>query len=194
VAGYLTEYSGLRWAMFFLGEYGNMSIVSAVATAAFLGGWSGPGADVGLWTGLLGSFGGQVVFNIIAAFWFIVKVYLLLFVFMWIRATLPRLRADQLMRFAWLVLIPLTLINIIITGVLLLLPIGLTWQLVASAVASWLLLFFMIFGLRRLTGIGRRERPGRIPADRVGRARVISENPPALAGPAPVPTGSQPGR
>src|SRR5205823_3524476 len=108
VAGYLTEYSGLRWAMFFLGEYGNMTIVSAVATALFLGGWSGPGAAVDFWTSLLGGFGGQVVFNVIATFWFVAKMFLLLLVFMWIRATLPRLRADQLMRFAWLGLIPLT--------------------------------------------------------------------------------------
>src|SRR5579871_1870918 len=76
VAGYLTEYSGLRWAMFFLGEYGNMCIVSAVATALFLGGWSGPGAAIGFWTGLLGGFWGGVVFNIIAAFWFIFKLSL----------------------------------------------------------------------------------------------------------------------
>src|SRR6202035_2363016 len=58
VAGYMTEYSGMRWAMFFLGEYGNMAIVSAVSTAAFFGGWSGPGAAVGFWTSLLGSFPG----------------------------------------------------------------------------------------------------------------------------------------
>ena len=65
VAGYLTEYSGLRWAMFFLGEYGNMTIVAAVATALFLGGWSFPGAAIGFWTDHFGSFGGQVIFNII---------------------------------------------------------------------------------------------------------------------------------
>ncbi|HEU5348151.1 MAG TPA: complex I subunit 1 family protein, partial [Ktedonobacterales bacterium] len=124
VAGYLTEYSGLRWAMFFLGEYGNMSIVSAVATALFLGGWSGPGTAIGFWTGLLGGFWGQVVFNIICVFWFVVKMGGLLTLFVWVRTTLPRLRADQLMRFAWLFLIPLTLFNILLTGALLLLPIG----------------------------------------------------------------------
>jgi NADH-quinone oxidoreductase subunit H len=151
VAGYLTEYSGLRWAMFFLGEYGNMTIVSAVATALFLGGWSGPGTAIDFWTSLLGSFGGQLVFNIIATFWFVFKMFVLLFIFMWIRATLPRLRADQLMRFAWLGLIPLTLFNILLTGALLLVPIGLQGQLIAAAAANWILLLVMIFGLRRVT-------------------------------------------
>ena len=153
VAGYLTEYSGMRWAMFFLGEYGNMTIVSAIATAAFWGGWSGPGAAVGFWTGALGGFWGLVVFNIIAAFWFIAKMTFLLFVFLWVRVTLPRLRADQLMQFAWLILIPVTLLNILLTGVLLLLPIGQTYALIASAVANWLLLLLFIFGLRRATGV-----------------------------------------
>src|SRR5690348_4920028 len=145
VAGYLTEYSGLRWAMFFLGEYGNMAIVSAVATALFLGGWSGPGAAVGFWTGLFGSFWGQVVFNIICVFWFVFKMGALLTVFVWVRATLPRLRADQLMRFAWLFLIPLTLVNILLTGALLLLPMGDVARIAIAAVANWLLMFIFIF-------------------------------------------------
>jgi NADH-quinone oxidoreductase subunit H len=153
VAGYLTEYSGMRWALFFLGEYGNMTIVSAVATAAFLGGWSGPGAAVEFWTGLLGLFWGQVVFNIIAVFWFIAKMMALLMVFIWIRSTLPRLRADQLMQFAWLILIPLTLLNIVVTGVLLLLPLGQTGVLWVSGVVNWLMTLAFIFGLRRVTGI-----------------------------------------
>ncbi|GAC1448712.1 MAG: NADH-quinone oxidoreductase subunit NuoH [Ktedonobacterales bacterium] len=153
VAGYLTEYSGMRWAMFFLGEYGNMAIVSAIATATFLGGWSGPGAAVGFWTGLLGPIAGQIIFNIIGVFWFLVKMGLLLLVFIWIRSTLPRLRADQLMQFAWLILIPLTLANILISGVLLLLPIGQTGQLIASGAANWIITLVFIFGLRRTTGI-----------------------------------------
>src|SRR5690348_8672478 len=160
VAGYLTEYSGLRWAMFFLGEYGNMAIVSAVATALFLGGWSGPGAAIGFWTGLLGSFWGQVIFNIIATFWFVAKMFVLLFLFMLIRATLPRLRADQLMRFAWLGLIPLTLVNILLTGALLLLPMGDVARIAIAAVANWLLMFIFIFTLRGITGV---KATGRLP-------------------------------
>lgn len=158
VAGYMTEYSGLRWAMFFLGEYGNMTIVAAVATALFLGGWSGPGAAIGFWQGLFGTTGGGgfvagLIFNVIAMFWFVFKMSVLLLIFMWIRATLPRLRADQLMRFAWLFLIPVTLLNIIITGLALLLPIGLVGQIVVSAVANWILLFVIIFAFRRVTGV-----------------------------------------
>ena len=158
VAGYLTEYSGLRWAMFFLGEYGNMTIVSAVATALFLGGWSGPGAAIGFWNGIFGVtvFGGFIaalIFNAFAVFWFVFKLSILLLIFMWIRSTLPRLRADQLMRFAWLFLIPMTLVNIILTGVALLLPIGTVWQIVVSAVINWILLFLMIFAFRRVTGV-----------------------------------------
>jgi NADH-quinone oxidoreductase subunit H len=167
----------MRWAMFFLGEYGNMTIVSAVTTAAFLGGWSGPGAAVGFWTGLLGSFGGQLVFNIIATFWFLAKMSVLLLVFIWVRATVPRLRADQLMRFAWLILIPITLVNILVTGALLLLPIGQTWALVASGAANWLLLLIYIFGLRRAAGIsplGRLPRWLRKPRQRAGAARALA--------------------
>ncbi len=160
VAGYLTEYSGLRWAMFFLGEYGNMTIVSAVATALFLGGWSAPGTAVGFWVGLLGSFWGQVVFNILATGAFITKMVVLLIIFIWIRATLPRLRADQLMRFAWLFLIPLTLLNILITGVILLLPLSQPVVLAISAVVNWALLFVVVFSFRRLVGIGSK---GKLP-------------------------------
>ncbi|HEV2237094.1 MAG TPA: complex I subunit 1 family protein [Ktedonobacterales bacterium] len=185
VAGYLTEYSGMRWAMFFLGEYGNMTIVSAITTAVFLGGWSGPGAAVGFWTGLLGSFGGQLVFNVIAVFWFIVKMTVLLLAFIWVRATVPRLRADQLMQFAWLILIPLTLFNIVLTGALLLLPIGQTGTLVASAAANWLLTLFFVFGLRR---VARVSPFGRVPRwKRADRARKVvvtapGKSPAELAG------------
>ncbi len=178
VAGYLTEYSGLRWAMFFLGEYGNMAIVSAVATALFLGGWSGPGAAVGFWTGLFGSFWGQVVFNIICVFWFVFKMGALLSLFVWIRATLPRLRADQLMRFAWLFLIPLTLFNILLTGVLLLLPLGDVARIAISAVANWLLMFIFIFTFRRVTGVNPL---GRLPGWLRGRTPKARANRPAAA-------------
>ncbi len=188
VAGYLTEYSGLRWAMFFLGEYGNMTIVSAVATALFLGGWSGPGAAIGFWTSTLGSFWGQVVFNIIGVFWFLFKMGALLTAFIWVRTTLPRLRADQLMRFAWLFLIPLTLVNILLTGVLLLLPLDLTTRLIISAAANWLMLIVVIFTFRRVTGISPLGRLPRWVRQRVAHpqptmpARPRTAESPELAG------------
>ncbi len=184
VAGYLTEYSGMRWALFFLGEYGNMTIVSAVATAAFLGGWSGPGAAVGFWTGLLGLFWGQVVFNIIAVFWYVAKMMVLLLIFIWVRSTLPRLRADQLMQFAWLILIPLTLVNILVTGAILLLPIGQTGVLWASGIVNWIMTLLFVFGLRRATGISPLGRLPRWMRGAKGRRIAPPAGPPApeLAG------------
>ena len=116
VAGYLTEYSGMRWALFYLGEYGNMTIVSAIAVTLFLGGWSGPGVGFLTATGM--AFGWQLLGNILGIAYFVLKVYLLCFVFIWVRSTLPRLRADQLMQFTWLILIPVTLGNIIITALI----------------------------------------------------------------------------
>ena len=153
VAGYLTEYSGLRWAMFMLGEYGNLTIVSALATTLFFGGWSGPGAAVGFWTGHLGHFWGGVVFNIICTFWFVTKMVFTIFVYMLVRATLPRMRADQLMRFAWLFLIPLTLVNILLTGAVLLIPVSGALQLVFAGVSNWILCLVVFFGFRRVTGV-----------------------------------------
>ncbi len=150
VAGYLTEYSGARWAMFFLGEYGNMTIVSAIATYLFLGGWSGPGVSyltalgIPVW-GLIG--------NVLALIYFVTKVYLVCFIFVWVRATLPRLRADQLMQFAWLMLIPLTLGNILLTGLIYLLvnSLGLpNWVfLIVLALVNWAGVAGFIWWVRR---------------------------------------------
>src|SRR5947199_1147400 len=91
VAGYLTEYSGMRWGLFFLGEYGNMTIVSAIATYLFLGGWAGPG--VGYMTGPGMAPGWVIVGNLLGIFYFVFKVYALCCIFIWIRGTLPRLRS-----------------------------------------------------------------------------------------------------
>jgi NADH-quinone oxidoreductase subunit H len=96
VAGYHTEYSSLRFAMFFIGEYANMIAVSSVATTIFLGGWHGP-------------FLPPVV-------WFSIKVFFFMSVYIWLRATLPRLRYDQLMNFGWKVLFPLALLNVMLTA------------------------------------------------------------------------------
>jgi len=150
VAGFLTEYSGIRWAMFFLGEYGNMTIVSAITTSLFLGGWSGPG--VGFLTAPGMAFGWQLLGNILGVIYFVTKVYLLCVLFIWIRGTLPRLRADQLMQFAWLMLIPATLGNILLTGLLYLTVSGLGLSnlvfLVVTGGINWLLLI----GFIRLVG------------------------------------------
>src|SRR2546421_9222594 len=152
VAGYLTEYSGVRWAMFYLGEYGNMTIVSAIVTLLFLGGWSGPG--VAYLTGL-GSPGWGVLGNLLALMYFVTKVYLLCFVFIWLCSTLPRLRADQLMQFAWLILIPVTLGNIVLTALVFLIvnSLGLSNLvfLIVLGVVIWAMLFGFIWIVGRAT-------------------------------------------
>ena len=153
VAGFLTEYSGIRWAMFFLGEYGNMTIVSAITTSLFLGGWSGPG--VGFLTAPGMAFGWQLLGNILGVIYFVTKVYLLCVLFIWIRGTLPRLRADQLMQFAWLMLIPATLGNIVLTGLLYLVASGLGLSnlafLIVTGVINWLMLIGFIILVGRAT-------------------------------------------
>ena len=152
VAGYLTEYSGMRWAMFFLGEYGNMTVVSAIASYMFLGGFAGPGVSylTGLgnpWWGLVG--------NLLALGYFLFKVYMLCAVFIWVRSTLPRLRADQLMQFAWLILIPVTLGNIIVTGAVYLIMNSFgapAWSfLVVLGIINWAALFGFIWLVGRVT-------------------------------------------
>ena len=104
IAGFHTEYSGMRFGLFFLAEYTNMFIVCAVATSLFFGGWHGLfGFDLGI-PGVV---------------WFLLKTYFLLFVIMWVRWTFPRVRFDQLMNFSWKVMIPLSLVNLIITAAVL---------------------------------------------------------------------------
>jgi NADH-quinone oxidoreductase subunit H len=107
VGGFHTEYSGMRFALFFLAEYANMIVVSAVATTLFLGGWLRPFPNVEALAAL------DVVPGWI---WFLLKTFLFLYVFLWIRATLPRYRYDQLMRLGWKVLIPLALANLVVTA------------------------------------------------------------------------------
>ena len=112
VAGFFTEYSGMRFAFFFIAEYANMVLVSCVAAAMFLGGWNAP--YPGTILAHLGLEGIAWVENIA---WFTVKVYTFLFLFFWLRATLPRLRYDQLMKFGWKVMLPIALGNIVVTSI-----------------------------------------------------------------------------
>jgi NADH-quinone oxidoreductase subunit H len=112
VAGYHTEYSSMKFAMFYLAEYINMTTVAALATTLFLGGWRAPWpislwphANVGWWPVL----------------WFLIKVFILLFCYIWLRGTLPRVRYDQLMAIGWKVLIPLSIV----------------WILLVAAVRAW---------------------------------------------------------
>ena len=113
VAGYHTEYSSMKFAMFFMAEYANMVIVSCVATLMFFGGASSPFGN------LIPAFGGAVVQALLPVFWFVVKVLAFLLLYIWVRGTLPRFRYDQLMSFGWKFLLPLAMANIIITSLVL---------------------------------------------------------------------------
>lgn len=99
-AGYHTEYSGMRFGLFFLGEYATMIILGSLVAVFFLGGWHGP--------------------ILPPLFWFLLKVWVIVFILIWLRGTYPRLRYDQLMNTSWKVLIPIALLNIIVTGAVIL--------------------------------------------------------------------------
>ena len=99
VAGYHTEYSGMRWGLFQMAEYVNVIVISALTITLYFGGWEGPWAPLG-------------------PLWFFIKLLLCISVFIWLRATLPRLRYDQLMRFGWKVLLPVATVNALVTALL----------------------------------------------------------------------------
>jgi NADH-quinone oxidoreductase subunit H len=101
VAGFHTEYSALKFALFFMAEYVNMFTVSMLATTLFLGGWNGPGVQT---------------FPALGVFYFLIKVIFFLFLYIWLRGTLPRFRFDQLMNFGWKFLLPVAILNIILTA------------------------------------------------------------------------------
>ncbi len=111
VGGFHTEYSSMKFAMFFMAEYANMLTASCMATLLFFGGWQGPGVGIETWGPLIGLG------------WFTAKVVFFLFTYIWIRGTLPRFRYDQLMDVGWKLLLPLAIINIVVTA---------TWRLAAS--------------------------------------------------------------
>src|SRR6185295_7011687 len=106
VAGWHTEYSGMKFAMFMLAEYANMVTVSALATILFLGGWNGP------------MFGPWWLQMVLPTVWFLLKISGFMFVYILIRSTIPRIRYDQLMRFGWKILLPIALANIVLTSFL----------------------------------------------------------------------------
>jgi len=106
--GFHTEYSGMRFALFFLAEYANIIVVSSVATTLFFGGWLRPFPNVAALSFL----------DFIPSWtWFLIKSFVFLYIFIWVRATLPRYRYDQLMRLGWKVLIPLAIANLVVTGI-----------------------------------------------------------------------------
>ena len=146
VAGWLTEYSGMRWGtMLALSEYGNVTVVCAIITTLWFGGWQGPGVDA---------------IPLLGVLWFTLKVYAFIVLMMWIRATLPRLRIDQLMSFCWKGLIPMALVNIVAVAVL---ALAFPNSLVPIAIANWALVVLFIAGIpfvqrRRLATLRARAR------------------------------------
>jgi NADH-quinone oxidoreductase subunit H len=114
VAGYHTEYSSMKFAMFFMAEYANMITVSCVATLLFFGGASSPLGHL-----LPDTFGGTFLSAVFPILWFVFKVFCFLFLYIWVRSTLPRFRYDQLMSFGWKWLLPLAMLNIVITSLVL---------------------------------------------------------------------------
>ncbi|MBV9707006.1 MAG: NADH-quinone oxidoreductase subunit NuoH [Chloroflexi bacterium] len=130
-AGYLTEYSGLRWSLYQMAEYINMITVSAVASTLFLGGWSFFGLGLERIPG-------------VSILIFLAKVALFLFLFIWLRATLPRIRYDRLMRLGWQALLPLAVLNVVITATVV--ALGLPWWI--SGIASLIVVIGLLLYIR----------------------------------------------
>jgi NADH-quinone oxidoreductase subunit H len=105
VAGYHTEYSSMKFAMFFIAEYANMITVACLATLLFFGGWHGP------------LFGPPLMQALLPLFWFAAKIFCFLFLYIWVRGTLPRFRYDQLMSFGWKFLLPVAIVNLVATAI-----------------------------------------------------------------------------
>ncbi len=139
IAGYFTEYSGFKFALFFLGEYISMFAISGLAAVLFLGGGEGPGVAGYPW---------------LAVGWFLVKIFSLIFVMIWLRGTLPRLRVDQLMAFAWKFLLPLSILNILVAGFAHFIPQG----NVVAKVAVWMVSLGILYAAAKgLNGLSRAE-------------------------------------
>jgi NADH-quinone oxidoreductase subunit H len=132
-AGYLTEYSGLRWSLYQMAEYINMITVSAVASTLFFGGW--------------GFFGlGLERIPVLSILIFLIKVAFFLFLFIWLRATLPRIRYDLLMRLGWELLLPLAVLNVVLTAIV----VALGWPWWVSGLAGLAIIVAVLFYERRL--------------------------------------------
>jgi NADH-quinone oxidoreductase subunit H len=128
IAGYFTEYSGFKFALFFLGEYLGMFAISGLGITLFLGGWHAPFPFL-TW--------------VPSYVWFFTKLIAIIFTFIWIRGTLPRLRMDQLMNFAWKFMIPMALINIVVAGI---------WHFMGPGIVRWIVCALLVVGPYMLLG------------------------------------------
>ncbi len=141
VAGYFTEYSGFKFALFFLGEYVGMFGIAGLGATLFLGGWSAPFSFLGFAPSWI---------------WFFGKLMIAMSIFIWIRGTLPRLRQDQLMNFAWKFVLPITLLNLVVTALWRFLGHGWSRWVVCSAILAGVYVLMAQVGLRK-QGIGPRS-------------------------------------
>jgi NADH-quinone oxidoreductase subunit H len=139
VAGHMTEYSSMKFAMFFLAEYINMTTVSALATTLFLGGWR-PFPPLTL-------LGGWVYNPWVCVLWFLIKVFTLLFCYVWLRGTLPRTRYDQLMALGWKILIPFSIIWLLMVATVEALHVSTWHNTVVDAVGGMVLVLFLLLAL-----------------------------------------------
>ena len=136
IAGYFTEYSGFKFALFFLGEYVGMFGIAGLGTTLFLGGWSAPASFL-TW--------------VPSWIWFFLKVELWICFFIWVRGTLPRLRQDQLMNFAWKFMLPMTLVNLVDAAV---------WRFMGEGWLRWVVCAAIVAGAYALMGRGGMRRQG----------------------------------
>jgi NADH-quinone oxidoreductase subunit H len=120
IAGYFTEYSGFKFALFFLGEYLGMFAISGLGITLFLGGWTAP-LSVLTW--------------VPSYLWFFAKLLVMIVMFIWVRGTLPRLRMDQLMNFAWRFMLPMALINLVNAGI---------WHFLAQGILRWIVCWAVV--------------------------------------------------
>lgn len=141
IAGYLVEYSGFKYALFFLGEYLGLFAASALGITLFLGGWLPPITYLGVVPSWL---------------WFFLKLLAMIFLFIWIRGTLPRLRTDQLMAFAWKFMLPMTLINIVVAGVW---RFSREWQIPLAGGVRWLVCAAILIAAYYVFGRAVQPRP-----------------------------------
>jgi NADH-quinone oxidoreductase subunit H len=162
IGGPFIEYSGAHWAVFFLAEYINTFTISVLAVLLFLGGWRWPEMP----------FGGAL-HSALSVLWFLVKAYIVVLVIIWIRGTYPRLRIDQLMSFGWQVLVPLSIVNIVITGVVLFYD----WPLWALSLMSLALLGGTLYGILRHPGTSLERKTVKVYSAREARRVPPSPQP-----------------
>lgn len=177
VGGPFVEYSGAHWSVFFLAEYMNTFVIAALTALLFLGGWHGP----------VNPASPQWLESLVGVVWFLVKTYFVILVIFWIRGTFPRLRIDQLMAFAWQVVVPLSFANILITGVFM--YYGWPWwsltlmSLALSSVIGYLIYRHMTAPARKVAEVYNRRRMTERQRQRLPRRQAGQQSPSPSSGP-----------